>query len=59
LRELKVGGQLRIDLIKFETKDYFVHDPEIQGSNCIDLGSKLKRKKKNFKNMSLIAKHQL
>jgi hypothetical protein len=50
---------LRIELIKFEIKDYFLNYAKIQGSNCIDPGVKLKNKReKILKSKDWIAKHQ-
>ena len=46
-------SQLRTDFIKFEIKDYFVNDAEIQESNYINQGAKLK--KEIFKDKGLIA----
>jgi len=37
-------SQLRTELIKFEIKDYFVNDSEIQEPNCINPGAKLKKR---------------
>ena len=37
-------SQLRTDFIKFEIKDYFVNDAEIQESNYINQGAKLKKR---------------
>jgi hypothetical protein len=47
-------SQLRIELKKFETNDYFENNAEIQGCNCIDQGAKLK--KMNFKRQGLECK---
>jgi hypothetical protein len=49
-------SQLRTELVKFETKDYFVNDLEIQGPNCIKPRAKLKKWFSRIK--GLIAKCQ-
>ena len=40
-------SQLRTELKKFETKDYFINDTEDQGSNCIDPGAKFEKKNRD------------
>jgi len=47
-------SQLRIELKKSETNDYFENNAEIQGCNYIDQGAKLK--KINFKRQGLECK---
>jgi len=42
-------NQLRMKLKFFENNDHFINNIEIQGSNCIALGAKLKKKQKTFK----------
>ena len=54
-------SQLRTELKKFETKDYFINDAEVQGSNCKDPMAKFEKKKEKreiLKDKGLMAKHQ-
>jgi len=50
-------SQLRIELKKFDTNDYFENNTEIQGYNYIDQGGKF-NKKRIFIDKGLIIKLQ-